>query len=313
MQVGRSRPSTRGTSWPRRLGLTVLALLLVALVGAFGLSAVVVLNLTDVQRTPLGSPPSSLGVAYEDVTFSSRADSLPLRGWYMPARPAESARSVILVHGESEHRADPNIQMLPLGATLVQHGYNVLTFDLRGHGESAGDRVSFGYYERRDLGGAVDFLAARGRPGNWIGVIGFSMGAATTLLTAPVEPRIRAVVADSSFANFRQRIYEGLPGRAGLPSQLTPFVAIMGHVMLGIDVDALQPERAIASLAPRPVLLVQGLIDDTVAPGDARRLLAAYPVATLWELPNVNHVRAYRDYPEEYVRRVEATFALAQP
>ena len=60
--------------------------------------------------------------------------------------------------------------------------------DLRGHGQSSPARMSFGLKEHRDILGAVDWLKGRGyRPGH-IGVLGQSMGGASTLYAVAAEP-----------------------------------------------------------------------------------------------------------------------------
>src|SRR5579885_2855438 len=41
---------------------------------------------------------------------------------------------------------------------LHQAGYTVLAFDFRAHGESSGDRITFGYRESRDVAAALVYL-----------------------------------------------------------------------------------------------------------------------------------------------------------
>jgi alpha-beta hydrolase superfamily lysophospholipase len=89
--------------------------------------------------------------------------------------------------------------MLGISSGFAHHGFAVLTFDLRGAGESAPAPESLGYFEQRDALGAFDFLksgplpyAELGRP-RAIAVWGVSMGGATLLLAAAHEPAIQAV------------------------------------------------------------------------------------------------------------------------
>jgi len=130
-----------------------------------------------------------------------------LRGWYLPADTHgpfyQGKRVIIVAHGKGYHRANPIINMMQLEVDLARQGYHVLTFDFRGWGESDGKRFSLGYYERRDLLSAVDYLISRGFSSQSIGVIGFSMGAATALMCAAESTDIAAVVSDSSFADLR--------------------------------------------------------------------------------------------------------------
>ena len=90
------------------------------------------------------------------------------------------------MHGITSNRASNN--SLGIARRLREHGYNLLLFDQRAHGESGGERISGGYHERRDLGGAIDFLKSQGVLESSIGVLGASMGAGTALLTLPKNP-----------------------------------------------------------------------------------------------------------------------------
>lgn len=286
---------------------------MLAVAVVFGIATYVAFTVTSIERTPLGQPPSTSGLAYENVSFPSRVDLLALRGWYIPAKGGESSRSVILVHGREHHRADASIGMPAIAAALAARGYNVLAFDTRAHGESAGERLSFGYFETRDIMGAVDYLESRGAAGKWVGAVAFSLGAAATLLALPEEPRIKAVVADSCYADMTDMLEYGMTHVAGLPAFFGPPTVVMARVLFGIDIGALKPEAVAGRIAPRPLLLVHGEIDDTVPVSHARRLAAAYPKASLWITTGVNHVKSYATHPEEYLRRVEATFAQSQP
>lgn len=103
---------------------------------------------------------------------------------WLPAGAPRAA--VVFMHGLGEHRrARP---YPPFHQTLAAHGYAVLAFDLRGHGESQGPRL----YARnldvltRDLARAIDLAAdeADGRP---VFVMGGSLGGLLAL-TAAFDP-----------------------------------------------------------------------------------------------------------------------------
>lgn len=86
-----------------------------------------------------------------------------------------------------------------------------MAFDLSSQGKSDGDLITLGLNEKYDLLGAVSYLKSRDHTGDNIGVIGFSMGAATTLLAANENDDIKAVIADSPFRNAGLFLREGLP------------------------------------------------------------------------------------------------------
>jgi len=54
--------------------------------------------MTKVERVPIEENPESLGLRYEDVSFSRRDNELTLRGWYLPAQNSEQV--IIMVHDE---------------------------------------------------------------------------------------------------------------------------------------------------------------------------------------------------------------------
>ena len=67
--------------------------------------------------------------------------------------------------------------MLPRARFLHDAGYAVLLFDLQAHGESTGDRVTFGIKEGLDVASALGVLR-QNAPGERVGVIAVSLGGA---------------------------------------------------------------------------------------------------------------------------------------
>jgi dipeptidyl aminopeptidase/acylaminoacyl peptidase len=257
----------------------------------------------------------------EDVTFASQQDHLQLRGWLLsrpgaPVPTGPDARLIIFVHGRNGTRDDPSIGLVPIAASLVQQGYPVLTFDLRGHGESAGSRYSLGWYERRDLEGAVDWAEQRGF--GQIGVFGFSMGGATALLTAAADPRIRAVALDSAYAELAPILDVQVPKASGLPPVFTPGTLLMVRLLYGYDVRAIRPVAAMAQLRDRPILILHGEADALVPVADAERLWGARygsgsdPYrAYIHRFPGATHVGSYQSDPTTYLTRVLSFWAAA--
>src|SRR5215469_105195 len=118
------------------------------------------------MRGIIGPPPTDLGAT--PITFPSRSGAT-LRGWYAPGVPGRGA--VVLVHGI---HADRRV-MLPRARFLHRAGFSVLLFDLQAHGESTGDRITFGAKEARDVEAAIDVIRTKA-PGERIGLIAVSLG-----------------------------------------------------------------------------------------------------------------------------------------
>jgi len=272
----------------------------------FGISGYMASALTNLERVLVTESPSSYGLSYEEVSFPSRVDNLTLRGWYIGG--SEGHPVIIMVHGAEGNRASPSMGMLELASSLVAEGYSVLMFDLRGHGESGGAHMSGGYYEKRDLLGAVDYLEGRGAVD--IGVLGFSLGAAVAILAAAEEPGISAIVADSSFADLTDIINREAEIRSGLPGWFTPGYLLMTRAMYGVDLEAVKPIDAVAEIAPRPIFFIHGEADDFIPVAHVNRLYEASNNQSnlLWTVPGAKHLEPYKIVPIEYIERVTTFF-----
>src|SRR5918911_5308240 len=153
--------TTHARGLGRLVGAVLLSLVLVVLI-AYGVASVYLTGLaTTAERHLAEGTPADLGLAYEPVTFASPLDGIELRGWYLPAG---GQRAVIFIHGIHGNRWDTFHHIDDLMARHVRAGYDVLTFDMRAHGESEGDRFTLGSKERYDVRSAVDFVTQRGIP-----------------------------------------------------------------------------------------------------------------------------------------------------
>lgn len=272
------------------------------------------LTLTRPDRHPFVHVPEQFGLAYESVAFPSRIDALPLRGWLLhpPAGAPTHRRPVIMVHGKGTDReAGPGDGILGIAAPLVRAGYDVLTFDLRGSGESGGDHFTLGAEEVRDLGGAIDLLAARGLAPEGVDVLGFSMGASTSMLVAETDPRVRALVEDSGYADLGQLLDEQVPRASGLPGFFTPGMVLAARTVLGVDLYAIRPIDGLPALARAgvPLMIIHGEDDTYVPTVNGHRLAEAYgPQAETLFVPGAKHVESHEKAPQLYDARVLAFF-----
>lgn len=179
--------------------------------------------------------------------------------------------------------------------------------DLRGHGESEGRTGSLGYHEVGDLRAAVEWLFAQGKvPEGRLGIYGYSMGAGIAILAAVAEPRIRAVVADSAFADGRETVTRWLRFSLPLPRFPVLWATIWwAERRLGCDYSAVSPERTIGRVSPRPVFLIHGELDEVLPVTNSRRLYAAAgEPKELWTVPKAGHVGALDEAGESYRTRV---------
>src|SRR5690348_5424525 len=147
------------------------------------------------------------------------ADGVHLSGWKVTP-PNPNGSWVLLFHGVADNR----LGVIGQSEFLLRAGYSVVMMDARGHGASEGAIATYGWLERNDTRAVIDALfhddEQRCQSIQWHGVgepvcapshifaLGESMGAGIALQSGAADPRIEAVVAESSFANLREAAYD---------------------------------------------------------------------------------------------------------
>jgi pimeloyl-ACP methyl ester carboxylesterase len=235
----------------------------VVLAGFAGASLLVFWLAVRPPRLAVPLTPRDVGLAVEDVTITTD-DGLRLAAWLVP-RPG--APAVVLLHGYPADRAD----MLPIAAGLAPR-FTVLLLDQRYFGRSEGHLTTLGFKERRDLGRALDVLAARGVGA--VGVFGFSLGGAVALLAAADDPRIRAVAAYAPFADLRLLGHQLYAWLSLLKYPVVGMTRVWSRLFVGDDITRPAPVEAAARLTV-PVLLIASREDEQIPFDHAERLRAA--------------------------------------
>ena len=289
----------------------IIAIVLAALVIIYlGISSYIARRVMRVPRQPLGDTPASVGLKYEDVSFPSRKDRLTLKGWYIAGK---KDFTVIIVTGMHQHRVDYQIGVLQLTRDLVEHGYNVLLFDLRGRGQSEGQGVLLTRFER-DIGGAIDYIRQRGCPANRIALVGFSAGAAASIIFSSGEA-VAAVVSDSCFASVADVFVGKGVDESDLPAWLIHFFGLgtllTSTIMYGYHrVDPVDRVPKVAC----PILFIQGGKDDIIAVSDTHKLHQASdnPSDEIWVVAEAEHTMSYMTDPAGYIQRLVALLQKAE-
>ena len=246
--------------------------------------------------------PSQLDLYFEDISIQVD-DGHTLSGWYMPAEASDKA--VIFVHG---HGADRHEGMRWFKA-IHQAGFNILAFDLRNQGKSAKSFSTMGYFEKRDVIGALDYLQQQ-RQIQSIGIFGISMGAATSIMAMVDDSRIAAGVFEAGWANLDDLYSEIIEQHMGLPSfPLLPLTTWMLEQRTGLEMAKLNPEDMLADIAPRPVFIIHCSGDNLISFSHGERnYAAAKKPKEFWKSPCQMHARAWQSDPEYLGERVTNYF-----
>jgi uncharacterized protein len=318
-------PSPSGST-ARRL-VTILLIIAGVLTFVYAGASTYIATLV-VQQKPLAlaGTPADYGLDYRNVVFPARDDQLTIHGWLIPGvlpnGQQTTQRTIVMLHGAYQNRTDPAAGLLALSSALAHQGFAVLLFDMRGTGQSAPAPFSLGYFEQRDALGAVDFLRsgpmpypALGRP-RAIGGWGVSMGAITVLLAAAQTTAIQAIVADSAYPDIAPILEREIPKEGGLPGFFAPGGLAAARALYGIDFYQVKPGDIVASLAPRPLLFIQGSADTYNPPSNLNVLVRdakAAPNANVqsWLVPGAAHAQAYHVEGAAYVDHLVSFYTAA--
>jgi len=290
---------------PLRAAFFVLIILVVAVMGVSGYVA---WSLTHPAKKELEAAPDQLGLAYENVEFQSKDGTL-LRGWYLPA--ATNERVVVMAHGYRQNRMGDK-PALPTAQKLVEAGFGVLMFDFRASGQSDGDMVTVGLLEQEDLQAAIRYVQGKGYASQGLGLQGFSMGAATSLLAAAGNQDVQAVVADSPFSDLEPYLHENMPHWTHLPDiPFTPVILWELPLLMGHSPSEVSPIAGLEKLRDRPVLFIHGGNDQAISSEHSRKMLAKLQDggrAELWSVAEAGHVATWEVQPDAYTKRVVEFF-----
>jgi fermentation-respiration switch protein FrsA (DUF1100 family) len=254
---------------------------------------------THVPTTNVGPTPAAVGLNFEPVTLPT-TDGVELAGWYLPGT---NGAGVVLTHGAGSTRSD----VLDQAAELVHGGYGVVMIDARGHGDSDGTAMDFGWYGDLDIAAGTRFLASRAEVDRTrIGVVGFSMGGEEAIGAAATDPLIRAVVAEG--ATGRQSAdkawFSDIYGwRGWLQERLENVQDRITDYLTAASPPISLRQAVVNAPDTRFLLITAGNVDDE---GHAASFIesGASERVTVWNVDGANHTGGYDARPTDWRRHV---------
>ena len=209
--------------------------------------------------------PEQFNLLYEDIFFYSQ-DGTPLHGWFFPGKSdVKQKGTVIQFHGNAENISTHFLSL----SWLMEHGYNLFTFDYRGYGKSQGspsqeglqmdaqaalNRVIAINHRRRGLLNQQVLKSERGNDNELkLIVFGQSLGG-TIVLSALIDfkaaEEIDAIVVESSFLSYKEIAVEKL----SLSWLTWPFQPLAYFLVS----DRFSPQNTLKNLSPIPLLIIHG-------------------------------------------------------
>jgi fermentation-respiration switch protein FrsA (DUF1100 family) len=209
--------------------------------------------------------------------------------------------AILLLHAVGQDRR----QMQERALFLNRLGYTVLLIDQQAHGESTGKRITFGAREALGVKAAIAYLR-RNLPGEKIGVIGVSLGAAAVVLSKPGRD-IDALVVEVMYPTIEEATRNRMGMYLGLPGEwLAPLLLRQIPLRTGVELAQLRPIDAMADIRC-PVLVIGGTRDRHTPEAETRRIFAAAPAPKeLWMVEGKAHVNMHEAATAAYEQRVGA-------
>ena len=215
----------------------------------------------------------------EHIRVPGADDGVELDVWVIEPRqprPRDSVDWVVILHGI----ADEKRTLIGLGRRFANHGVGAILVDLRGHGLSTQDRITFGARDVHDLSGVLDALEEREYRLGEVGAYGPSYGGAIALQLAAHDTRVRRAVSVGGFASFREIVRPLIEQKQREWAWLIPgfFVDTMvdvasGHA--GFRPRDASPRISVAGEHNARFLIVHSRADDVVPFAHAETLTAA--------------------------------------
>ena len=276
-------------------------------------------------------PPLSMGpVDFQrlsgEVTRFRSFDGTSLRGMRLRCPNRNEYRGTIVFcheYGSDMHSC------ARYARPLIESGFDIFTFDFRGHGESS----THGRYrplqwpsdkELEDVLGATAYvesaLAAEGKP-TQVGLFGISRGAGAGLLAASSDPNIKAIVCDGAFCTDTTLIalmkrWAHIFARVKLVYEhhserfwraLLWGLLRFAQPKLGCKYPSVS--RALKEMEPRPILFIHGEKDSYIRVEQTSHLYGQAPSPKyLWVVPNAKHNQSVIVQPSDYAARTTAFF-----
>ena len=220
--------------------------------------------------------------------------------YYKPAR--ESHDWAILVHGYGRDQTFAN----DYAEEYLKRGYNVLTPDLRACGTSEGIYLTMGALESRDV---YDWVGKIVEVDNNARIVlhGVSMGAATVMMTAALEPEnLIAVVEDCGYTSAYEMFTAQLDKIFGLPEfPIMPIVDIVSRIKTGVAISDAAPIKSIEKISA-PILFIHGDADKLVPYEMMNRLYdaAKSPVKEKFTVTGAGHADSKPKNPAAYFDKI---------
>jgi pimeloyl-ACP methyl ester carboxylesterase len=210
----------------------------------------------------------------ESISFTNNRGQNLVGSYYPAPFPASGNPCIIYLHGN----ASSQLEGIPISLLVKDIGISTLCIDLSGSGNSDGEYISLGFYEKDDVNAAIAFLNTQKSVKKVI-LWGRSMGATIALwCCSGKNPCVLGCVADSPYLSIR-RIVDDFCGNSWifwiLKKLIFPFVDRKVQSRAGFKVDDVDISGAVAN-AQVPCFIIHGISDSFISVSQSREIFRIY-------------------------------------
>jgi pimeloyl-ACP methyl ester carboxylesterase len=284
------------------------------------------LNIFVDTHPPLAMGPLDFQPVHGEIVRFRSFDGVSLRGMHLRTpRRAACKGAIVFCH---EFKSDM-YSCARYARPLIEAGFDVFSFDFRGHGDSSctpdyrplqwpSDK------EVEDVLGACAYvqsvLAGEGRSPQ-IGLFGISRGAGAALLAAASDPNIRAIVCDGAFSTtetlaalMKRWAYIFATVRLVYENHPEAFWRFLVWLLMRFAQPKLHRRfpsvrEALQEMPPRAAFFIHGHRDSYIRTDQARLLYDSAPSPKyLWIVQDAKHNQSVVTEPHQYAARTIAFF-----
>ena len=234
-----------------------------------------------------------------DYTITSY-DGYVLHVQYL-VNPAPTGRYIIISHGYTDNRFGE----MKYAKMYLDWGYNIIAYDLRGHGENKPTFCTYSAREGRDLDALIRDSRSRYPDIKALGLHGESLGCASSIASLKYKPQIDFVVADCGFSEITPIIEAGA-SNMHVPGWLTQVASLCAKVKYGYSYHDMRPIDSLKDNTV-PILFIHGENDEFIPFIHSEAMQKATKgYSELHLIPGASHAMSIFAAPEEYRGYVEA-------
>ena len=242
------------------------------------------------------------GLEKTDYTVTSY-DGYVLHAEFLK-NPEPSTKYVIISHGYTDNRYGA----LKYAPAYLELGYNIVVYDLRGHGENEPTFTTYGIREGQDLDYLIKDTRERYTDITELGIHGESLGAATTVTCLKYKPDIDFAVADCGFSDI-ENVLKGLYKSFHVPTVVVDLADVGSRLRYHYAIKDMRP---IDSLDDNeiPVLFIHGADDTFILPKNSEDMYKRTKGRTEFHtIPGATHANSVLTEPEMYKEIVKGFLA----